>query len=322
MIWLTGNRGMLGSEIEKLLLKSGADFISSDREADISDPGEVEKFLGAQKIKWIINAAAYTDVDGAESDRDAAFRVNAEAVRNLAEAARSRSAGLVHISTDYVFDGKKDTGYSEDDDTSPVSAYGLSKLKGEEYIRAILPEHYIIRTSWLYGAGGKNFVLTIMDLLESRNEIKVVSDQTGSPTYAVDLAEVIMKIISGAEAKYGTYNFSNGGLCSWYDFAREIYRQGRVLGLLRKDVKITAVDTAEFPRPARRPAHSLLIKDKIKMELGVEVRDWKAALADFMESPEFLKNIAGILPPQPGSVGAAPSPGSGGNPEAIDNENK
>jgi len=273
---------MLGSDLEKLLKEYGADFISSDREVDISDRAAVEQFLGDKKIKWIINAAAYTDVDGAESNKDLAFRVNAEAVRNLAEAARTRSAGLIHISTDYVFDGKNQCGYGEDDETSPVNVYGQSKLKGEIYVRDILPEHYIIRTSWLYGAGGRNFVFTMLDLLNTKKEVKVVSDQIGSPTYASDLAEVVMKIIRREDPKYGTYNFSNSGSCNWYEFACEIYLQGRKLGPLTKDVELMPVDTSAFPRPAARPAYSLLKKDRIKMELSIGVRHWKAALADFM----------------------------------------
>ncbi|MCD6310845.1 MAG: dTDP-4-dehydrorhamnose reductase [Elusimicrobia bacterium] len=297
-IWLTGNKGMLGSEIEKLLIKSGSDFVSSDLEVDISDRGEVEKFLGDKKIKWIINAAAYTDVDGAESDKGTAFLINAEAVKNLAEIAAARSAGIVHISTDYVFGGKKEEGYTEVDETSPINTYGMSKLKGENYIRDILPEHYIIRTSWLYGAGGKNFVFTMMDLFNKRDEIKVVSDQRGSPTYAVDLAEAVMRIISREDPRYGIYNFSNEGSCSWWEFARTIYGIGRRLGLLKKDVNILPVDTSAFPLPAARPAYSLLIKDKIKNELGVTVRNWDDALEDFMRSAEFLKKVAGILPRQ------------------------
>ncbi len=291
-VWLTGNKGMLGSEIEKLLIKSGADFISSDREVDISDRGEAEKFIGSKKIKWIINAAAYTDVDGAESDKETAFRINAEAVKNLAEIAAERNAGLVHISTDYVFDGKKEEGYTEVDETSPINTYGMSKLKGEIYIRDILQEHYIIRTSWLYGAGGKNFVFTMMDLFNKRDEIKVVSDQRGSPTYAVDLATAVMKIISMKNTKYGTYHFSNEGSCSWLEFARVIYDKGRESCLLKKDVNILPVDTSAFPLPAARPAYSLLIKDKIKKELGVTVRNWDDALEDFMSSAEFLKRFS------------------------------
>ncbi|MBU3956599.1 dTDP-4-dehydrorhamnose reductase [bacterium] len=283
---------MLGSDLEKLLKESGAGFISSDREVDISDIAAVEKFLGNRKIEWIINAAAYTDVDGSESDKETAFRVNAEAVRNLAETAAARSAGLVHISTDYIFDGKNKSGYSEDDKPSPINTYGMSKLKGEMYARDILPEHYIIRTSWLYGAGGRNFVFTMLDILGRKDEIKVVSDQRGSPTYSADLAGLLLNIISEKRLGFGTYNFSNGGSCSWYEFACAIYGMGMELGILKKEVNIVPVDTSAFPRPAARPAYSLLLKDKIKNS-GITVRDWKDALGDFMRSAEFLKRAAG-----------------------------
>jgi len=293
MIWLIGNKGMLGSDVAAALVKTGADFISSGREVDISDRRAAEKFLASARPEWIINAAAYTDVDGAEGDKETVFRVNAEAVKNLAEVAFSRGAGFVHISTDYVFDGKNKLGYSEDDETSPLNVYGESKLKGEFYIRDILDSHYIIRTSWLYGARGKNFVLTMMNLLGQKEEIKVVSDQIGSPTYSADLAGALINIISRNEPKFGTYHFSNGASCNWYEFACAIYERGREMGLLKKEVNIVSVDTSEFPRPARRPAYSLLIKDKIKRELGINIRDWKEALGDFMRSFALSKSGQG-----------------------------
>ncbi|MBA3052703.1 dTDP-4-dehydrorhamnose reductase [bacterium] len=283
MIWLTGNKGMLGSDIEKLLIKTGVEFISSDREIDICSNSDVMNFLGGRKPDWIINAAAYTDVDRAEQEIEKAFNINAEGVKNIAETAGSLNAGLIHISTDYVFDGQNKSGYSEGDPVKPVNAYGESKLKGELYLNDILAKHYIIRTSWLYGAYGKNFVLTILDLLKQKNEIKIVSDQTGSPTYSCDLAEIVLSCITRDQGKYGIYNFSNSGSCSWYEFACEIYRIGQSIGLVTSEVRLVPVTTSEFLRPAMRPAYSLLKKDKIKRELNVNVRGWKEALAAFME---------------------------------------
>ena len=227
MIWLIGNKGMLGQEVERLLKERGLTYWGSDKEVDISNYKALEKFGKDKKIKWLINCAGYTKVDKAEEEADEAFRINKDGVRNIALFSRKRQIRLIHISTDYVFNGEKDTplSYTEDDKTEPINIYGESKLAGEREIKENLEEYFIIRTAWLYGRGGKNFVSTMLKLFKEKEEIKVVSDQWGSPTYTVDLAEVILKMINNDSDKFGIYHFTNEGVTNWYEFAREIYRK-------------------------------------------------------------------------------------------------
>ena len=211
MIWLAGQRGMLGTELKEALTKAGIPFYGSDIEVDTTDMTALEKFSKNKEIDLIVNCSAYTAVDRAEEEIEKAYSINANGAGNLAKIAAEKNAELIHISTDYVFPGTENRELGEDDQTGPVSLYGESKLTGEELIKDIWQKHYIIRTAWLYGKHGPNFVYTMLHLMEEKEEVKVVADQIGSPTWTVDLAEVIIKIIQADNADYGIYNFSGTG---------------------------------------------------------------------------------------------------------------
>jgi len=289
MIWLIGNKGMLGNDVEKLLKERGLTYWASDKEVDISDYKALEKFGRDKKIKWVINCSGYTKVDKAEEEIDEVFRINQDGVRNIALFSAKKQIKLVHISTDYVFDGwqKGDAvAYREDDKTNPINIYGKSKLAGEEETKKILEKYFIIRTAWLYGLKGNNFVCTMLRLFKERDLVKVVDDQWGSPTYTVDLAGAILKMIEDDSVSYGIYHFTNEGVTSWYEFARAIYKKAKGLGLIEnnKKVDIQPIKTKDYPKAARRPRYSVLSKEKIKREFALRVREWDKALEDFMVS--------------------------------------
>jgi len=288
MIWLIGNKGMLGNDVEKLLKERGLTYWATDKEVDIGDYKALEKFGKDKKIKWIINCSGYTKVDKAEEEIDEAFRINQDGVRNIALFSAKRQIRLIHISTDYVFDGwqKRTAAYSEDDKTNPINIYGKSKLAGEEEIKKILEKYFIIRTAWLCGLQGNNFVYTMLRLFKERDLVKVVEDQWGSPTYTVDLAGAILKIIENDLVSYGIYHFTNEGMTSWYEFARVIYKKAKRLGLIEdnKKVVIQPIKTEDYPTPARRPRYSVLSKEKIKKEFDLKIRNWDEALEDFLIS--------------------------------------
>lgn len=287
MLWLIGNKGMLGNDVEKLLKERGLTYWASDKEVDISDYKALEKFGKDKKIKWIINCAGYTKVDKAEEEIDEAFRINKDGVRNIALFSAKRQIRLIHISTDYVFDGRQEGGavvYREDDKTNPINIYGKSKLAGEEEIKNILVKYFIIRTAWLYGLQGNNFVYTMLRLFKEKDLIKVVEDQWGSPTYTVDLAGAILKIIKSESNKFGVYHFTNEGVISWYQFASEIYDKAKKLGIINvgKKVEIKPIKTEDYPTDAVRPQYSVLSKGKIKKEFNLKIRKWDEALEDFL----------------------------------------
>jgi len=288
MIWLIGNKGMLGNDVEKLLKEREITYWVSDKEVDIGDYKALEKFGKDKKIKWIINCSGYTKVDKAEEEIDEVFRINKDGVRNIALFSASRQIRLIHISTDYVFDGRqeKTAVYSEDDKTNPINIYGKSKLAGEEEIKKILEKYFVIRTAWLYGLRGNNFVYTMLRLFKERDLVKVVDDQWGSPTYTVDLAGAILKIVEDDSVSYGVYHFTNEGVASWYEFARTIYKKVKSLGLIEgnKKVEIQPIKTEDYPTAARRPRYSVLSKEKIKREFNLKIKDWGKALEDFLIS--------------------------------------
>jgi len=257
-------------------------------EIDITDVDLVYRVLGKLRPKIIVNCAAYTNVDGCESDVDTALAVNGDGPRNLALVARDIGATLVHVSTDYVFPGDGDTPYRETDATGPRSIYGRSKLAGEEGIVASgLEKYFIIRTSWLYGAGGKNFVETMVRLGKEREELRVVSDQIGSPTLTSDLADAIFNLLAlerGDESvPYGIYHFSNKGLCSWHGFAEAILAEARASGEPIVAKRVVPIGTEDYPLPAPRPGYSVLSKDIYCRETGTKVPHWQESLAVYFE---------------------------------------
>lgn len=278
-ILVTGANGQLGSELRKIGFSALDEVFYTDvAELDITDYAAVEKFVKDNEIDTIINCAAYTAVDKAEEEPELAAKINTEAVSNLARAAAKEGCLLIHISTDYVFDGTGTKPYSEKDKPCPVSVYGRTKLAGEEAILKSRCFHIIIRTAWLYSSFGNNFVKTILRLAAERPEINVVSDQVGSPTYAGDLAAAIVAIMDSEERieHEGIYHYSNEGVCSWYDFAAEIVR------LSGKECRVKPVTTADYPTKTQRPAYSVLDKSKIKKTFGIEIPEWKDALAKMM----------------------------------------
>lgn len=280
-ILVTGANGQLGSELQKIGFTVLDEVFYTDiAELDITDYNAVESFIKEKEIDTIINCAAYTAVDKAEEEPELAAKINTQAVANLAKAAAKEDCLLIHISTDYVFDGTAAEPYTEKDKPCPVSVYGKTKLAGEEAIFQSRCFYIIIRTAWLYSEYGNNFFKTIMRLATERPEINVVNDQIGTPTYAEDLARAIVKIMENDErVEYeGIYHFSNGGVCSWFDFATEIVKRS---GL---DCKVHPVSTAEYPTRTRRPAYSVLDKTKIKRIFAVEVPDWQEALGRCIET--------------------------------------
>jgi dTDP-4-dehydrorhamnose reductase len=287
-VWLIGCKGMLGAEIFLLLEKSGLSFVGTDREIDITDAEALRQFAEKQPVGWIINCAAYTAVDKAEDDAENCRRLNTQGAANIAACARSIGARLIHISTDYVFDGSLPRPYREDDSTNPIGIYGLTKRDGELAVLENNPCSYIIRTAWLYGRHGNNFVHTMLRLMNERDEVKVVDDQRGSPTWAFDLASAVLALIkmvdSGKNVSFGIYHYTNEGNITWFDFAKEIFRQGREQGRITKDCAVKPCTSAEFPAKVKRPAFSVLDKGKIKTALGINVPGWEKSLTEFLKN--------------------------------------
>lgn len=282
MIWLIGNNGMLGHEIDDLLVNNKFSFVATDIELDITNLDGLRQFAAGKNISWIINCSAYTAVDNAEDDSEKAYCINEAGAGNLAIIANEVGAKLIHISTDYVFDGESSVPYKEGDATGPQGVYGASKLAGEKAISQSCKDFFIIRTAWLYGKYGKNFVSTMLNLMKEKPELKVVDDQVGSPTYAGDLAKSVAAFISADSKAYGIYHFSNAGKTSWYSFALKIQEYGFEKGLLDKQIPVHPVTSDKFPTKAVRPKFSLLDKTKIKNTLQIEVPEWEDSLKHFI----------------------------------------
>ncbi len=275
-ILVTGSNGQLGSEL-KLLYNAYPEhhfFFTDIDELDITSKEKVSVFFKVNKIDLIVNAAAYTAVDKAETDRSNAMLINAEAVKILSEVSVENNAFLIHVSTDYVFDGNGKAPYKEDDKLNPQSFYGLTKLQGELLMQTTCSKGIIIRTAWLYSFFGNNFVKTILRVGKERCELKVVNDQIGSPTYAADLAKAILEIVSKIDSieKVEIFHYSNEGIITWYDFAKTIIE---ISGI---NCKVYPVSSAEFPTPVKRPSFSVLDKSKIISRFGIEVPFWKESL--------------------------------------------
>jgi len=275
-ILVTGAEGQLGQCLQKI---SGADpslhFDFRDRNTlDITDQEAVQEAFRTGLFDYCINTAAYTHVDEAEHNPEAAFKVNACGARYLALACEQLGVTLIHISTDYVFDGEKAGGYSPEDAPNPINEYGKSKLKGEKYIQTALQRYFIIRTSWLYSEFGHNFVKTMLRLRSEREPIRVVNDQWGSPTYAGDVANFLFEIIATAKKNYGIYHFCNGGKASWHEFAMAIFRH------LGSSVSVLSVDSNSLPKAARRPQNSLLITSGTKAAFNIRIPTWEESLTE------------------------------------------
>ena len=290
MIWLIGCKGMLGTEISRQLTENKIEFVGTDIDVDITNPQALADFAKGKKIKYIINCSAYTAVDKAESDVDFAKKLNEDGPRNIAKLAKQIHAKMIHISTDYVFDGTGKEPYTEEMPIAPIGVYGKTKADGESAVKDNLTEHYIIRTAWLYGWAGKNFVYTMIKAINTHDSVKVVNDQKGSPTFAGDLANVIIQIINKDNIPYGTYHCTNLGEITWWDFTNEIKKQGVELGLINnKECVINPCSTDEYPTPAKRPAYSVLCKEKIQKALGTTLPFWKDSLSVFIKSDSFDK---------------------------------
>ena len=281
-VFVVGSRGQLGQSLAETA-PATVDFAGADLpELDILDAPALRAHLADERPGFVVNAAAYTAVDKAEDEPEIARRVNVDGARNVAEAACNAGARVIYISTDFVFDGSKGMPYEPDDAPEPLSVYGRTKLDGEVAVReATDGDAIVIRTAWLYSRFGHNFVKTMLRLMAERDELSVVADQHGTPTWAGTLAGVVWAAI-GRDLPGGTYHWTDGGEASWYDFAAAIYQEARRSGLLDRDVEIRAIPTEEYPTPARRPAYSVLDCSATVAALGVEQRPWAERLQQML----------------------------------------
>jgi len=277
-ILITGANGQLGSELRLLSVELSHNFIFTDiEELDLTRKDEVFEYFKGRNIDFCINCAAYTAVDKAEAESDLANKINALAVENLALACEANETTLIHISTDFVFDGHFFRPIIEMDEPNPISVYGQTKLEGERLAQVACTRTIIIRTSWLYSTFGSNFVKTMLCLAETRHELNVIFDQVGTPTYAADLALLIIRMIEIGSAeglldKFGIYHYSNEGLASWYDFAKAIFEESNV------QIKVNPILTSGYPTPAKRPHFSVMDKSKIKSDFGIDIPHWRDSL--------------------------------------------
>jgi dTDP-4-dehydrorhamnose reductase len=280
VVVVTGANGQLGQAIQSI---SGnypeIDFVFCDSSAlDITNLNQIKQTFKQFKPNYCINAAAYTAVDKAESEQEKANSINVIGAKNLAATCKENNTILLHVSTDFVFDGNKNTPYSEEDIPNPTGVYGQTKLDGEKAIQETFDKYYIIRTSWVYSQFGNNFMKTMIRLGSERDSLSVVNDQIGTPTNAVDLAEVLVKICLTSNLQpptsnlYGIYNFSNEGHCSWYDFAKKIFEENTIT------IKLSPIPTTSYPTPAQRPSYSVLDKSKIKKAFDLQINNWEDSL--------------------------------------------
>ncbi|MBM0065903.1 dTDP-4-dehydrorhamnose reductase [Alkalicoccobacillus gibsonii] len=275
-VLITGAGGQLGNDLVKQFAEQGYEVFGLNREElDITNQEKVKEVFTEIKPDIVIHSAAYTAVDNAENDQESAFLINAIGSRNIAIEADCCGSKLVYVSTDYVFNGEAREPINEFEAISPLGIYGRSKLAGEQYVKDLSNKFFIVRTSWVFGLNGNNFVKTMLKLSEQKDELGVVSDQVGSPTYTVDLAHVINELVK--TEKYGTYHVANNGSCSWYEFAKEIFK------LSNKSVKVNPLTSEEFPRPAKRPAYSVFDQMNLRLNNIKEMPHWKDALKRFLQ---------------------------------------
>lgn len=273
---VTGGNGQLAQSLKDVV--NHQDELDVDfqdlPDLDITNKQQLESYFSNNELDYCINCAAYTAVDLAEEQSELAYAVNAEGPKNIAMLCLKYNIKLIHISTDFVFDGQQRTPYSETDAPNPLSVYGASKLQGERNVQDVMENYFIVRTSWLYSEYGKNFMKTMLKLSETRDQISVVSDQIGSPTYAGDLAEGLIKIVLSSSISYGIYHYSNGGIVSWYDFAVEIFKQ------FGKTIEVKPIKTKDYPTAAKRPEYSVLNTQKIEKEFETQNLNWRLSLTN------------------------------------------
>lgn len=276
-ILVTGAAGQLGNELHNVLEQKmpGVTLYTDINELDITDAPAVRKFIIDNEISHVVNCAAYTAVDKAEQEQALCARINTDIVKNIAEVATDYGVKVIHISTDYVFDGTAHSPYKESDKVNPISTYGTTKRKGEMVLLSMSPDAVIIRTAWLYSPYGNNFVKTMMRLGTERPELGVVCDQIGTPTYARDLAEAIYTILTARQWVPGIYHFSDEGACSWYDFTKAIHRIAGITGC-----NVKPITTDDYPTAASRPPYSILDKTRIKKTYGITIPHWEESLVD------------------------------------------
>jgi dTDP-4-dehydrorhamnose reductase len=279
-IWICGAAGMLGAHFARTLAAKQIPFVANDyQQVDITQLDAVSNFVRAQNISHIINCAAYTQVDKAEIEQKQAYLVNAVGPYHLGIAARRHRAHVIHFSTDYVFNGSGSIPYTEEMSCTPLGAYGMSKLAGEMKLLDEYEEACIIRTSWLFGIPGKNFVETMLKLMSERDQLRIVADQVGRPTYCQDLVETTLSLLD----QQGIFHFANACETSWYDFAKEIYAQAQAMGFELKTTKIDPIATHDYPTPAKRPTYSTLSTTKIEQLIDKQPRAWKEALGEYLQ---------------------------------------
>lgn len=278
-VLLIGAKGQVGQELQVTLPPLGEVISIGREELDLTNSEKISQLIREIHPDYLVNAAAYTAVDKAETEPDLAYSINAIAPKIMAESAEKIKAKFLHISTDYVFDGRKNTPYLETDLTNPLGVYGQSKLRGEEEIKNVNSQAIILRTAWVYGSYGKsNFVKTMLRLGKEREELKVVVDQVGSPTWAKDIATAITHLLINVDNPPGIYNFTNSGVASWFDLTKAIFEEAKISGIPLKIQRVIPITTAEYPTPAVRPAYSVLSGQKISQQLGYIPPYWRDSL--------------------------------------------
>lgn len=274
-ILVTGSTGQLGSDVVKELLKRGYSTLSPNRsEFNLCSEDSIRNYILNSNCEAIVHCAAYTQVDKAEDEKDLCIKINATATKHIVKCAKILDIPMIYISTDYVFDGTKDGKYTENDETNPINIYGESKLAGEKYVQEILDKYYIVRTSWVFNINGKNFIETMLRLSKANNQLSIVNDQIGSPTYTKDLSRLLVDMLE--TSKYGLYHATNEGYCSWYEFANTIFKLANI------NIDIKAINSNEYASRAKRPLNSKLSKDKL-IEYGFKpLPHWEDALKDYL----------------------------------------
>ena len=274
-ILVTGSTGQLGSDVVKELLKRGYSTLSPNRsELNLCSEDNIRNYILNSNCEAIVHCAAYTQVDKAEDEKDLGIKINATATKHIVKCAKILDIPMIYISTDYVFDGTKDGEYTENDETNPINIYGESKLAGEKYVQEILDKYYIVRTSWVFNINGKNFIETMLRLSKTNNQVSIVNDQIGSPTYTKDLSRLLVDMLE--TSKYGLYHATNEGYCSWYEFADTIFKLANI------NIDIKAINSNEYASRAKRPMNSKLSKDKL-IEYGFKpLPHWEDALKDYL----------------------------------------